>query len=238
MIEVNDVSKSFDGNIVLSNICLSVPQGSITCFLGPSGSGKTTLIRVITGIIKPDKGEVRANNFSMPDKHILPAIGFMPQNEAIYNDLTAIDNIYFFGRLYGIQKNNLKTKAEDVLNMVDLSADRNKLVKKFSYGMKKRLSLAIAILNNPEIILLDEPTSGIDPLLKRHIWQQLFKYRDNGCTIIVTTHIMDEALKCDSAVLIFEGKIIVYDKINNLLGKTKSGKIEELFIKAQELQRL
>jgi ABC-2 type transport system ATP-binding protein len=231
MIEIKNVTKSFDKTKVLSDICFTIPEGNITCFLGPSGSGKTTLIRLIMGSLKPDCGEIRVNNFSVPNSKILPQIGFMPQNDALYHDLSGIDNIYFFGRLHNMPKKVLRERTEQVLDIVNLTFEKNKLVRKFSHGMKKRLSLAIAILNNPKIILLDEPTSGIDPLHRRSIWQKLVRYRDSGCTIIVTTHIMDEVLECDLAALIFEGEVIAYDKVKNLLASTESGKIEELFLK-------
>jgi len=230
MIEIINVTKRFDRKNILLNVCLSIPAGSITCFLGPSGSGKTTLIRLITGSIKPDDGKIRIGNYPIPNRKILHEIGYMPQNDALYYDLSGLGNLLFFGGLFGIYKNLLKERVAQVLDIVNLTSYKNILVKKYSHGMKKRLSLAISILNNPKIIILDEPTTGIDPLLRRYIWQKLINYRDNGCTIIITTHVMEEALECDLAALIFEGKIITCDSVDNLLKRTDSGKIEELFI--------
>ena len=232
MIQISHISKSFDRQAVLTDISLRIPRGQIVCLLGPSGSGKTTLIRIILGAIPADSGEVRIADTIVPNRPLLSRIGFMPQQDALYENLSAIDNLAFFAGLYGIDRKTFRQRAYEALQLVGLEADRDKLVAKFSGGMKKRLSLAVATLNNPEVLLLDEPTVGIDPVLRRSIWQQFAQWRTEGKTLIVSTHVMDEVNGCDQAALINHGRLIAYDTIDNLLQSTQSGHIEELFIRA------
>ena len=232
MIQISHISKSFDKQCVLNDISLHIPQGKIVCLLGPSGSGKTTLIRIILGAIPADSGEVRIADTIVPNRPLLSRIGFMPQQDALYENLSAIDNLAFFAGLYGIDRKTFRQRAYEALQLVGLEADRDKLVAKFSGGMKKRLSLAVATLNNPEVLLLDEPTVGIDPVLRHSIWQQFDQWRAEGKTLLVSTHVMDEVNECDQAALINHGRLIAYDTIDNLLQSTQSGHIEELFIRA------
>lgn len=232
MIQISHISKSFDKQCVLNDISLRIPRGQIVCLLGPSGSGKTTLIRIILGAIPADSGEVRIADTIVPNRPLLSRIGFMPQQDALYENLSAIDNLAFFAGLYGIDRKTFRQRADEALLLVGLEADRDKLVAKFSDGMKKRLSLAVATLNNPEVLLLDEPTVGIDPVLRRSIWQQFDQWRGEGKTLLVSTHVMDEVNECDQAALINHGRLIAYDTIDNLLQSTQSGHIEELFIRA------
>ena len=232
MIQISHISKSFDRQAVLNDISLRIPRGQIVCLLGPSGSGKTTLIRIILGAIPADSGEVLIGDTIVPNRPLLSRIGFMPQQDALYENLSAIDNLAFFAGLYGIDRKTFRQRADEALQLVGLEADRDKLVAKFSGGMKKRLSLAVATLNNPEVLLLDEPTVGIDPVLRRSIWQQFAQWRAEGKTLLVSTHVMDEVNECDQAALINHGQLIAYDSIDNLLQSTQSGHIEELFIRA------
>ena len=231
MIQISHISKSFDKQCVLNDISLRIPRGQIVCLLGPSGSGKTTLIRIILGAIPADSGEVRIADTIVPNRPLLSRIGFMPQQDALYENLSAIDNLAFFAGLYGIDRKTFRRRAEEALLLVGLEADRDKLVAKFSGGMKKRLSLAVATLNNPDVLLMDEPTVGIDPVLRRSIWQQFDHWRAEGKTLLVSTHVMDEVNECDQAALINHGRLIAYDTIDNLLQSTQSGHIEELFIR-------
>ena len=230
MINISHLSKSFNKQAVLEDINLRIPRGEIVCLLGPSGSGKTTLIRLILGAIAPDKGEIRIADTPVPNRQLLATIGFMPQQDALYENLSAMDNLAFFAGLYGINKKTFRERAVEALRLVGLENDQHKLVEFFSGGMKKRLSLAVATLNDPDLLLLDEPTVGIDPVLRRAIWQQFAQWRAEGKTLLVSTHVMDEVHECDKAGLINHGKVSAYDAVSNLLKHTKSGQIEELFI--------
>ncbi|BCJ97036.1 ABC transporter ATP-binding protein [Anaerocolumna chitinilytica] len=227
-----NICKSFHKKPVIRNISLSIPSGEIICLLGPSGAGKTTLIRLLIGAIPADKGEIRYDNTPIPNLKLLKKIGFMPQNDAIYEDLSGIDNLFFFAELYGLKKKDSVRRIDEVLKLVDLSQDSAKPVREYSGGMKKRLSLAASLLHEPEVLLLDEPTVGIDPVLRKTIWRQLRQLKEQGKTIIVSTHVMDEVSECDKAALIYQGELIQYDTVSNLLSLTESGKIEELFFMA------
>ncbi|WP_053363478.1 ABC transporter ATP-binding protein [Bacillus sp. FJAT-27251] len=231
-IVVTNVSKSFVQKQVIKDVSFAIPAGEICCLLGPSGSGKTTLIRLMIGAIPADQGRIEIGGVQMPNMNMLEKIGFMPQNDALYDDLSAEANLRFFGGLYHMEKGKLEKRIDEVLAMVDLKEHEKKLVKNFSGGMKKRLSLAAAILHSPEILFLDEPTAGIDPVLRRKIWEQFQDIKNAGTTIIVSTHVMDEVTECDKAALIYNGTLIEYDSVANLLQKTQNGRVEELFFMA------
>lgn len=235
-INIDHVSKSFNQKPVLEHITLSIEQGHIVSLLGPSGSGKSTLVRLILGAIPADDGTIQFDDVKIPDLQVLGKIGYMPQNDALYTDLNGEDNLRFFGQLHGLKKNLLNKRIEEVLTLTDLNHDRKKLAGNYSGGMKKRLSLAAALLHEPEVLLLDEPTVGIDPLLKRSIWNGFLALKQQGCTILVTTHVMDEVTECDKAALIYGGRMIHYDSVEGLLSRTISGKIEELFLVAAETE--
>ncbi|MBE4909177.1 ABC transporter ATP-binding protein [Bacillus luteolus] len=228
-IQVSNVSKSFDKKQVINDITFTIPIGEICCLLGPSGSGKTTLIRLMIGAITADQGTIRFGEKEIPNMKMLKKVGFMPQNDSLYDDLSAEANLHFFGGLYHIGKQELRKRIDEVLAIVDLTEHRKKLVRNFSGGMKKRLSLAAAILHSPKILFLDEPTVGIDPVLRRKIWDQFQVIKNSGTTIIVSTHVMDEVTECDKAALIYNGSLIEYDTVTNLLKKTVNGRVEELF---------
>ena len=231
---LSSVNKSFNKNPVIRDMTFTINSGDIICLLGPSGSGKTTTIRLLIGAIAADSGKIMFGDTEIPNLKLLKNIGFMPQNDALYNDLTGEDNLMFFAELYGMKKTEIKNRINEVLNLVDLTQDRKKFARNYSGGMKKRLSLAAALLHEPEILLLDEPTVGIDPVLRKSIWRQFKEYKKNGKTLIVSTHVMDDVCECDKAALIYNGKLINYDSVQNLLSKTKDGKIEELFFTAAE----
>jgi ABC-2 type transport system ATP-binding protein len=228
-IVLQNISKSFGSQNVLKNINLHVVDNEIFGLLGPSGAGKTTLIRLITGAIEADEGKLTIDNFEIPSHEALKIIGFMPQEDALYTDLSGLDNLRFFGGLYKLKKETLSNRIDEVLTLVDLHSDASKRVSLYSGGMKKRLSLSIALLHNPKLLILDEPTVGIDPLLRKKIWDEFFELKRQGHTIIVTTHVMDEAVKCDRLGLIYHGNLIACDTVQNLLKKTQNNLLEELF---------
>ena len=233
-IEIKNVSKRFGHKQVLKDINLVANSGEILCLLGPSGAGKTTLIRLITGAIKADSGEIMIDGKMQPNMNSIKNIGFMPQSEAIYNDISGFDNLLFFGRLFGLSGKNLRERAIKALEMVNLIEDKDKLVAYYSGGMKKRLSLAITLIHEPSVLILDEPTVGIDPVLRKSIWNEFENLRKLGRTIIVSTHVMDEAERCQKAALIYGGSLIESGKVEELKGKTLSGSMEELFFTAEK----
>lgn len=208
VIKVERFKKQFGKSIVLENINLEVKKGEILGLLGPSGSGKTTLVKALVGMIEPTEGLVTVFQTKMPSLSAVSRIGYMAQSDALYEDLNAYDNILFFASLYGMKGKASRKRATEVLELVALKEDGKKLVKNFSGGMKRRLSLAIALVHNPELLILDEPTVGIDPVLRVEFWKEFERVRVAGVTIIITTHVMDEAEHCDRLALIRNGGII------------------------------
>lgn len=233
-ITVKNVYKGFSGKQILNDISFETSGGNILCLLGPSGAGKTTLIRLILGAIAADRGSIVADGQPVPDLGVLKHIGYMPQNDALYDDLSGEDNLKFYGSLFRLDNELQKERIEDVLALLNLTADRKKLVRYYSGGMKKRLSLATALLNRPKLLLLDEPTVGIDPVLKRTVWDRFHALKHQGITMIISTHVMDEVTECDTAALIYGGRLIRFDAVETLLKSTETGHIEELFFTAAE----
>ncbi|HMM07343.1 MAG TPA: ABC transporter ATP-binding protein [Clostridiales bacterium] len=233
-IRLKQVSKSFGKERVLNNINLTFPKGEILCLIGPSGAGKTTLLRIITGALKADEGEVRLDDILLPDPAVRRRIAFMPQNDAVYLDLSGLENLLFYGRMYRIREKELKERIHDVLAVTGLTKDAKKLAARYSGGMKKRLSLAITLLNDADTLILDEPTAGIDPLLRKTIWEEFHRLNAAGKTLIVSTHVMDEIRLCDKAALLYRGGIVAYDSVPALLAQTTDGDIEEIFLKSQK----
>lgn len=234
LIEIEKLSKSFGEQKVLDKIDFKLESGEIVGLIGPSGSGKSTLIKTMLGMEKADEGEALVLDYKMPKREILSNIGYMAQSDALYEMLTGYENLDFFGKMKGVPSNKLKKEIEYIAEIVDLTDDLKKLVSKYSGGMKRRLSLAIALIGSPELLILDEPTVGIDPSLRKNIWRELFKQRDNGVGILVTTHVMDEAELTDKVGLLLNGDIIDFDTPQQLKVKNNVKTIEEVFLKVEE----
>ncbi len=234
LIEIEKLSKSFGEQKVLDKIDFKLESGEIVGLIGPSGSGKSTLIKTMLGMEKADDGEALVLDYKMPKREILSNIGYMAQSDALYEMLTGYENLDFFGKMKGVPSNKLKKEIEYIAEIVDLTNDLKKLVSKYSGGMKRRLSLAIALIGSPELLILDEPTVGIDPSLRKNIWKELFKQRDNGVGILVTTHVMDEAELTDKVGLLLNGDIIDFDTPQQLKVKNNVKTIEEVFLKVEE----
>ena len=234
LIEIEKLSKSFGEQKVLDKIDFKLESGEIVGLIGPSGSGKSTLIKTMLGMEKADDGEALVLDYKMPKREILSNIGYMAQSDALYEMLTGYENLEFFGKMKGVSAKELKKEIEYIAEIVDLTDDLKKLVSKYSGGMKRRLSLAIALIGSPELLILDEPTVGIDPSLRKNIWKELFKQRDNGVGILVTTHVMDEAELTDKVRLLLNGDIIDFDTPQQLKVKNNVNTIEEVFLKVEE----
>ena len=234
LIKIEKLSKSFGEQKVLDKIDFKLESGEIVGLIGPSGSGKSTLIKTMLGMEKADEGEALVLDYKMPKREILSNIGYMAQSDALYEMLTGYENLDFFGKMKGVPSDKLKKEIEYIAEIVDLTNDLKKLVSKYSGGMKRRLSLAIALIGSPELLILDEPTVGIDPSLRKNIWKELFKQRDNGVGILVTTHVMDEAELTDKVGLLLNGDIIDFDTPQQLKVKNNVNTIEEVFLKVEE----
>jgi ABC-2 type transport system ATP-binding protein len=225
--------KSFNKCEVLKNISIQIESSIILGLIGPSGAGKTTTIRCLMGMEKLDQGYVEVFDVFMPNRKILQRIGYMGQSDALYENLTAKENLFFFGTLMGLNSSKLRQAVKKNMALVKLSDFTNQLVSTYSSGMKRRLSLAITLLSNPDLIVLDEPTVGIDPSLRLDIWKKLRFLANNEKAIIVTTHVMDEAEKCDQVGLIINGKLLAIGTPCELKHKFNVHSIEEVFLKAE-----
>ncbi len=232
-VTITNVSKYFHKHVVLDDISLTVQKGKIFGMIGPSGCGKTTLIKVIVGMLKPEQGEVTVLDQQVPQFELLKKIGYMAQSDALYTDLTGQDNLQFFAKLYGFSKKQRQQQIAYAAEVVQLTNELKRKVQDYSGGMKRRLSLAIALIQNPEILILDEPTVGIDPALKKIIWKELERLRDEEQkTIFITTHVMDEAEKCDELALMREGKIIAQGMPEALKTQFEADNFDDVFLNA------
>ncbi|MEA4901648.1 ABC transporter ATP-binding protein [Desulfitobacterium sp.] len=229
-IVLKSVNRDFGKKRILKDVDLQIPYGHIYGLLGPSGCGKTTIVKIMAGILEPTSGEAYVLGERMPKLSLMKRIGYMAQGDALYSSLTAAENLKFFGSMYGMSKAQIKTRTAEVMQLVNLSDHLNKPVQSYSGGMKRRLSLAIAILHNPPVLILDEPTVGIDPVLRKSIWQELNLLADQGVTILVTTHVMDEADKCHNLAMMREGRLIAKGTSRELQDRIGVHSLEDAFI--------
>ena len=229
-IRMEHVSKSFGKKTVIENVSLDIYKGEIFGLLGPSGAGKTTIVKMIAGIDEATHGTIHVLNTKMPNLQVMKRIGFMAQSDALYGELTALENLQFFASIYGLKGKKQKQRIHEVMELVNLTDHVKKTVNQYSGGMKRRLSLAVSVLQETEVLILDEPTVGIDPLLRQAIWDELERIRQNGTTIVVTTHVMDEAEKCQRLAMIRDGRLIAVGSPAELKKETGSQTIEQAFL--------
>ncbi len=232
-ISIKQVSKSFGKKIVLHDVTLHITEGQIYGLIGPSGAGKTVLVKMIMGMAKPDDGTIYILNKKVPNLQLLQEIGYMAQSDALYSELTGEENLTFFASLYKLKKSEIKDRIAYAADLVRLTNELTKKVSVYSGGMKRRLSLAIALIQNPKILILDEPTVGIDPELRITIWNELLRLKnEEGKTIIVTTHVMDEAERCDYIAMVRDGSILTSGTPQDLKAQYGVNTFDEVFIQA------
>ncbi|PMD69842.1 ABC transporter ATP-binding protein [Companilactobacillus nuruki] len=236
IISLNNITKKFGKQTVLRNVNFQVPSGRIIGLIGPSGAGKSTIIKIILGMEIPDRGVTTIFNQKMPNRKLLGRIGYMAQSDALYEQLTGRENLQFYADMKEIKGRVAQEQIEHVSSVVDLVKDLDKRVSGYSGGMKRRLSLAIALLGSNQILILDEPTVGVDPALRRKIWWELQNLRNQGTTILVTTHVMDEAELTDDVALLLGGQIIAYNDPSSLKQAYQVNSIEDVFLKAEAQQ--
>ena len=229
-IKVIHVDKKFGKVSVLKDITMEVKANEIFGLLGPSGSGKPTLVKLIAGMAEPSNGEVYVSGVRMPNLNMLNNIGYMAQSDALYSELTALENLAFFAALVGLNGAVRKQRIEEVTQLVNLANFLKRPIATYSGGMKRRLSLAIALLHRPEILILDEPTVGIDPVLRKSIWDELRNLSQSGTTILLTTHVMDEAEKCTRLGMIRDGRLIAVGAPDELKQSAGSQTLEDAFL--------
>lgn len=232
-IVLQDLHKAFGSQMVLDRVSLTLAKGEILGLIGPSGAGKSTLIKTMLGMEKSDSGQALVLDKQMPNRHVLGRIGYMAQSDALYESLTGLENLEFFGQMKGLMHKDLAQAIAHVAKVVDLQDSLKIYVSAYSGGMKRRLSLAIALLGNPELLVLDEPTVGIDPALRKEVWKELRTIRDQGRSIIITTHVMDEAGLTNRVALLLAGKIIACDEPQKLKESYGVDSIEDVFLEAE-----
>ena len=230
-IDARGVRKRFGKVVALDGVNVRVPTGMVYALLGPNGSGKTTLIRSLVGLVRPDAGEVHVLGARMPRRQVLASIGYMTQAPALYMDLSAEENVRFFARVQG------RGDVEWALRFVDLWERRRSVTATLSGGMRTRLSLACTLAHRPSLLLLDEPTVGVDPELRAQMWDELRKMAAAGTTILVSTHVMDEAERADRLGLMRDGRLLAEGTVPELLARANVGRLEDAFLALSSTDR-
>lgn len=232
LIEVKKVTKIFGKNIVLSEIDLSIPQNKIFGIIGESGSGKTTLLKAMIGFVRPDSGEIIFENkeVSKNMQSIRDRFGFASQDNCFYPKLTIRENLEFFGTLYGISKELIQINIKKLLKFVELEKSENVVAENLSSGMQRRLDIACSLINNPKVLIMDEPTQDLDPVLRKEIVNLIRKINENGTTVILTSHLLFEAeVLCDEIAILHEGKILEVgtpDQLKSMYSKNQEIHLE------------
>ena len=231
VVETQGLSRYFGRVRAVDGVNLRVREGESYGLLGPNGSGKTTLIRLLVALLRPTAGTVRVLGRTMPDKQVLSQIGYMTQAEALYQDLTVWENLLFFGKVYGMVS---RARLEELLGFVGLTERSRSVVATLSGGMRRRLSLACALVHNPSLLLLDEPTVGIDPQLRVVFWEHFHKLNQAGITIIISSHVMDEAERCHRLGLMLSGRLLAEGSAQELRQRSGTSTLEEAFLAYME----
>lgn len=231
VIETDKLTKRFGDFVATNEITFKVYKGEIFGFLGANGAGKTTAIKMLCGLSQPTSGRAKVAGFDVytQTEQIKKNIGYMSQKFSLYEDLTVWENIEFFGGIYGMSDKQLKTKGNELLNTLSLSENRNQLVARLPLGWKQKLAFSVAILHEPKIVFLDEPTGGVDPVTRRQFWDLIYQAVERGITIFVTTHYMDEAEYCDRISMMVDGEMKVVDMPFNLKAHYQATTMNEVF---------
>ncbi len=221
VIEAEHLYKSYGHNIAVQDFSFSVNSGEVFGLLGPNGAGKTTAMHMLSGLLEPDHGLVRINGLVDPTRpKVRKSLGIAPQSVALYDKLTASENLMFMGKLQGLFGRELRKSVDRSLELAGLTARRNSQVKTFSGGMKRRLNLACALIHEPEVVLLDEPTVGVDPQSRNHIFERIEQISQQGRTIIYTTHYMEEAQRlCQRVAIVDHGQLLALDTVDALINR-------------------
>ena len=224
------LSKLFGPVTALDQLTLSVPRGIVFGLLGPNGSGKTTLLRILLGLTRATSGSALLLDEPVPSRRVLPRVGYMPQELAIYRDLTVGENLALFGRLSGVAGTELDRRIADTLALVRLADREHRLVSTLSGGLRRRVSFAASLLADPELLLLDEPTVGVDPELREEFWAYFHELTGRGRTILMTTHYLEEASRCDRVAFLYGGRRLAEGAPAELRAATGSATMDATFL--------
>jgi len=234
VVRAEGLRKRFRQRIALDGLTLSVPQGQLYGLVGPNGAGKTTLIRTLCGLLRPDEGEAHLLGWRMPSTRVRSQLGYMPQDFSVYDDLTVMQNLEFFGELYGLRRSHVRERANELLDLVQLSDRKRQRVATLSGGMRRRVSLAISLLHKPRLAFLDEPTAGVDPKLRRSFWDYFEALAEQDVTLVVTTHLVEEALRCHAVGFLMAGRLLTQGTPDEILSQTGTTNLDDAFIELQD----
>lgn len=229
-VEVSGLRVVRSGTTVLHDLSFGIAAGEVTGLLGPSGGGKTTLMRALVGVQMVTAGTVTVLGAPAGSAALRRRIGYVTQAPSVYDDLTVVENLRFFGDVLGVGAD----RVEACLDLVDLAEQRSRVVHRLSGGQRSRVSLAVALLAEPDLLVLDEPTVGLDPVLRRDLWRTFHDIAGAGAAVLVSSHVMDEADRCDRLLLLREGRLIADDTPAALLARTGAGDVEEAFLRLLE----
>ncbi|HVN57611.1 MAG TPA: ABC transporter ATP-binding protein [Bacteroidales bacterium] len=233
VISVKNLVKKFGDFVANDNLNFEVYKGEIFGFLGANGAGKTTAIRILSGLSSPTSGEVTVagvDAFHRPEL-IKKQIGYMCQKFSLYEDLTVKENIILYGGIYGMKIGVIRQRVGELLEKLKFTEYENRIIADLPLGLRQKLAFSVAVLHNPKIVFLDEPTGGVDPVTRRQFWEMIYETASGGITVFVTTHYMDEAEYCDRISIMNEGRIVALDTPGNLKKNYNVGTVEEVFIR-------
>lgn len=233
VIKTENLTKRFGDFIAVDEITFEVSRGEIFGFLGANGAGKTTAMRMLTGLSKPSSGTASVAGYDVyrETEQVKKNIGYMSQKFSLYEDLTVLENIRFFGGIYGLSRRALREKSETLIEQLGLQHERKKLVGSLPLGWKQKLSFSVAVLHDPKIVFLDEPTGGVDPVTRRQFWDMIYAATMRGTTVFVTTHYMDEAEYCNRISVMVDGKIKAMGSPSGLRQQYQAVSMDEVFHK-------
>jgi ABC-2 type transport system ATP-binding protein len=233
VIHVKNLVKEFGDFVANDNLNFDVYAGEIFGFLGANGAGKTTAIRILSGLSSPTSGDVNVAGFDAykQSEQIKKNIGYMCQKFSLYEDLTVKENIVLYGGIYGMSRALIKQRTKDLLDKLSFQEYENRMISDLPLGLRQKLAFSVAVLHEPKIVFLDEPTGGVDPITRRQFWESIYETSSRGITVFVTTHYMDEAEYCDRISIMNEGKIVALDSPANLKHQYNAGSVEDVFIK-------
>ena len=231
-IKIQNLSVTLPGHIqALRDVSVKLERGKIIGLIGPSGAGKTTLMRVLVGRQRVTSGEVLIFDLPAGSPVLRKQVSYMTQETSVYPDLTVRENLQYFAAMFGIGASEIKTRVSQIVHTVDMTSQVDQLVRRLSGGQKQRVSLAIALIGKPTLMVLDEPTVGLDPVLREQLWTLFQRLAEAGSTLIVSSHVMDEAEHCDDLLLIREGAILAHGTPTELRHQTRSNSVEESYLK-------
>jgi ABC-2 type transport system ATP-binding protein len=232
VIHAEQLTKNFRDFVAVDHISFQVNKGEIFGFLGANGAGKTTAIKMLSGLLKPSSGTAKVLDFDVykQSESIKKNIGYMSQRFSLYEDLTLMENMKFYGGIYGMSRAQIKNKSEEIFSLLHIDTEKNQLVKSLPLGWKQKLAFSISIFHDPPLVFLDEPTGGVDPITRREFWELIIEAAHTGKTIFVTTHYMDEAEYCNKVSIMVDGKIDAFGSPADLKKQFNTNSMEQVFL--------